>query len=182
MTDTASIAWLGLDAHSRNCLLAQLDDHGTELNCWRFPTSQELFLKHVQAIPVTDKRLLLEESNLARWISQLLKPHVQQLVVCDARRNRLISQDAHKHDLLGDLNMLGYSFQRSCQLLKLTSFQLQCRLQPPVSRAAVITHNNDKLYVPSMVRTHCKMQLVLKRSPLLLSFPTSPLTRYLVEQ
>jgi hypothetical protein len=41
---------------------------------------------------------MLEESNLARWISQLLKPHVQQIVVCDARRNRLISQDHHKHD------------------------------------------------------------------------------------
>ena len=41
---------------------------------------------------------MLEESNLARWISQILKPMVQQVVVCDARRNRLISQDAHKHD------------------------------------------------------------------------------------
>jgi transposase len=98
MTDTTSIAWLGLDAHSRNCVLAQLDDQGTELNCWRFPTQPQQLLKHVQAIPATVKRLMLEESNLARWIGQLLKPQVQQLIVCDARRNRLISQDSHKHD------------------------------------------------------------------------------------
>jgi transposase len=98
MTDTPSIAWLGLDAHSRNCVLAQLDDQGTERQWWRFPTHPQQLLAHVQAIPAADKRLMLEESNLARWISQLLKPLVQQIVVCDARRNRLISQDAHKHD------------------------------------------------------------------------------------
>ena len=98
MTDVPAIAWLGLDAHSKNCVLAQLDDQGTERRWWRFPTDPQQLLHHVQAIPATDKRLMLEESNLARWIGRLLKPHVQQLVVCDARRNRLISQDAHKHD------------------------------------------------------------------------------------
>src|SRR5271170_210260 len=98
MHDTPSIAWLGLDAHSKNCVLGHLDDHGTEIKWWQFATQPRLLLQHVQNIPATDKRLMLEESNLARWISQLLKPHVQQIVVCDARRNRLISQDHHKHD------------------------------------------------------------------------------------
>ena len=98
MNDTTSIAWLGLDAHSKNCVLAQLDDQGREIKWWRFPTQPQQLLQHLQAIPATDKRLMLEESNLARWISRLLKPHVQQIVVCDARRNRLISHDAHKHD------------------------------------------------------------------------------------
>ena len=98
MNNTTSIAWLGLDAHSKNCVLGHLDDQGTELKWWQFATQPQLLIKHVQAIPATDKRLMLEESNLARWIGQLLKPHVQQLVVCDARRNRLISHDHHKHD------------------------------------------------------------------------------------
>jgi len=98
MNDIPSIAWLGLDAHSKNCVLGHLDDHGTELKSWQFATQPRLLLQHVQNIPAADKRLMLEESNLARWIGQLLKPHVQQLVVCDARRNRLISHDHHKHD------------------------------------------------------------------------------------
>ena len=93
MNDSNSIAWLGLDAHSKNCVLGQLDDHGTEIKWWRFPTQPRKLLAHIQAIPAADKRLLLEESNLARWLGQLLRPHVQQLVVCDARRNRLISHD-----------------------------------------------------------------------------------------
>lgn len=104
MNDTAApnhspaIAWLGLDAHSKNCVLGHLDDQGRELQWWKFPTQPQQLLAHLQAIPAADKRLMLEESNLARWLGQLLKPHVQQLVVCDARRNRLISHDPHKHD------------------------------------------------------------------------------------
>jgi transposase len=98
MTNTSSIAWLGLDAHSQNCLLAQLDDHGIERKWWRFRTQPDALIQHVQAIPATDKRLMLEETNLTRWIAQLLRPHVQQLVVCDARHNRLISSHPNKHD------------------------------------------------------------------------------------
>lgn len=98
MNDSTSIAWLGLDAHSKNCVLGQLDDHGTEINWWRLPTQPQKLIAQVHAIPAADKRLMLEESNLARWLAQLLKPHVQQLVVCDARRNHLISHDPHKHD------------------------------------------------------------------------------------
>jgi transposase len=97
-TNNAAIAWLGLDAHSKNCVLGQLDDQGRELHWWKFPTQPQQLLAHLQAIPAADKRLMLEESNLARWLGQLLQPHVQQLVVCDARRNRLISHDPHKHD------------------------------------------------------------------------------------
>lgn len=98
MTDSASIAWLGLDAHSQNCVLAHLDDQGRELKWWRFRTQPDALIKHVQAIPAADKRLMLEETNLARWLVQLLRPHLQQLVVCDARRNRLISSHPNKHD------------------------------------------------------------------------------------
>src|SRR6185436_5931214 len=55
-------------------------------------------LAHVQAIAAPDKRLALEESNLARWLWQLLRPHVAQLVVCDARHNKLISAHHNKKD------------------------------------------------------------------------------------
>jgi transposase len=99
MNDSPSIAWLGLDAHSKNLLLAQLNDQGQEIQAWTLPTQQpQKLIQQIQAIPATDKRLMLEESNLARWLNQLLKPHLQQIVVCDARRNRLISEDHHKHD------------------------------------------------------------------------------------
>ena len=133
MNDSTSIAWLGLDAHSKNCLLGHLDNHGTEIKWWQFATQPQLLIKHVQAIPATDKRLMLEESNLARWIAQLLKPHVQQIVVCDARRNRLISHDHHKHDkrdafalarLLRLNDLLGHGFM--FLLLRLWNDRSKC--------------------------------------------------------
>ena len=92
------IAWLGLDAHAQNCVLAQLDDDGTQRQFWRLPTQAEKLVAQVRAVPARDKRLALEESNLARWLRQLLRPHVQQLVVCDARHNKLISSHQNKKD------------------------------------------------------------------------------------
>jgi transposase len=93
-----SIAWLGLDAHAQNCVLAQLDDDGTQRQFWRIPTQGDKLVAQVQAIAASDKRLALEESNLARWLWQLLRPHVSQLVVCDARHNKLISSHHNKKD------------------------------------------------------------------------------------
>ena len=94
----SSIAWLGLDAHAQNCVLAQLDDDGTQRQFWRIPTQPDKLVAQVQAIAASDKRLALEESNLARWLWQLLRPHVTQLVVCDARHNKLISAHHNKKD------------------------------------------------------------------------------------
>ena len=94
----SSIAWLGLDAHAQNCVLAHLQDDGTQRQFWRIPTEPQKLVAQVQAITVPDKRLALEESNLARWLWQLLRPHVTQLVVCDARHNKLISSHPNKKD------------------------------------------------------------------------------------
>ena len=62
------IAWLGLDAHAQNCVLAHLEQDGTQRQFWRIPTQPEKLVAHVQAIAAPDKRLALEESNLARWL------------------------------------------------------------------------------------------------------------------
>ena len=149
MNDTSSIAWLGLDAHSKNCVLGQLDDHGTEIKWWQFATQPQLLIKHVQAIPATDKRLMLEESNLARWISQLLKPHLQQIVVCDARRNRLISHDAHKHDRRDAFAL--------ARLLRLNEFK---PVWQPTEPQRVLFKRVAKAYENAVLRqTRLKLQL-----------------------
>jgi transposase len=149
MNDTSSIAWLGLDAHSKNCVLGHLDDQGTELNWWQFATQPQQLLKHVQAIPAPDKRLMLEESNLARWIGQLLKPLVKQLVVCDARRNRLISQDAHKHDRRDAFAL--------ARLLRLNEFK---PVWQPTDDQRVLFKRTAKAYENAVLRqTRLKLQL-----------------------
>ena len=148
MNDT-SIAWLGLDAHSKNCVLGQLDDHGQEIQAWSFATQPQKLIQHLQAIPATDKRLMLEESNLARWLSQLLKPQVQQLVVCDARRNRLISEDPHKHDQRDAFAL--------ARLLRLNEFK---PVWQPVEEQRVFFKRIAKSYENSVQRqTRLKLQL-----------------------
>jgi transposase len=86
-------------------VLAQLDDDGTQRQFWRVPTQPAKLIARVQAIAAPDKRLALEESNLARWLWQLLRPHVSQLVVCDARHNKLISSHPNKNDQRDAFNL-----------------------------------------------------------------------------
>ena len=50
MNDTTSIAWLGLDAHSKNCVLGQLDDRGTEVKSWSFATQPQQLIQRIKDI------------------------------------------------------------------------------------------------------------------------------------
>lgn len=95
---TEAVAWLGLDSHAHSCLLAWMDEQGRRQKHWRFPTSEPQIIKHLQAIPVRNKRLALEEGGVARWIAQVAKPHVTEVVVCDPGENFRISRHHHKCD------------------------------------------------------------------------------------
>lgn len=136
MTDRSSIAWLGLDAHSQNCVLAHLDNAGHQRGHWRFPTTPEQLFSHLDRIPVADKRLVLEESNLARWLGGLLRPKVTQLVVCDARHNRLICAHPNKKDdrdafalarlfRLGEIHPIWQQTDDQRALFKMTAHQYE---------------------------------------------------------
>lgn len=149
MNNPAAIAWLGLDAHAKNCVLGQLDDQGREVHWWKLPTQPLKLIAQIQAIPAADKRLMLEESNLARWLGQLLQPHVQQLVVCDARRNRLISHDPHKHDRRDAFAL--------ARLLRLNEFK---PVWQPVEDQRVLCKRSAQAYEKAVQRqTRLKLQL-----------------------
>jgi transposase len=93
-----SVAWLGLDAHAKFSLLAWMDDEGRRRGHWRLPTSEGQLIKHLQRIPGTAKYLALEECGLSRWLAQVAKPHVTEVIVCDPRENHHISRHHHKCD------------------------------------------------------------------------------------
>lgn len=94
----SSVAWLGLDVHARFSVLLQLNDSGQRVGCWRFPTSGQNLVDHLKLIPASIKRLAVEECGLGRWIAQVARVHVQEVVVCDPRHNHLISQSHRKCD------------------------------------------------------------------------------------
>ncbi|EEF62113.1 hypothetical protein [Pedosphaera parvula] len=93
-----SIAWLGLDAHAHFCVLAWMDDAGERRAHWRFPTTESELCQHLKAIPATTRQLALEECGLGRWLAQVARPHVAEVLVCDPRQNHLISRHHHKCD------------------------------------------------------------------------------------
>lgn len=92
------IAWLGLDAHAKFCVLAWMDDQGQRRGHWRFPTTEPQLVKHLQLIPAKVKHLALEECGLGRWLAQVAQPHVTEATVCDPRVNHHISRHHHKCD------------------------------------------------------------------------------------
>lgn len=70
--------YLGLDAHTRVCVLAAMDSMGRVIS-----TSESSLFRHVLELPAKFKYLALEESSLADWIASALRPHVTQLIVCE---------------------------------------------------------------------------------------------------
>lgn len=87
-----------LDLHSTTTVLGTLSLDGKHSRPIRFPTTAELLVSHVQALGHDGVKLTLEASPLARWAAKLLRPHVDQLIVCEPRFNKLIGSDPHKRD------------------------------------------------------------------------------------
>ena len=75
------LLYLGLDAHTRSCVLAAMSAAGRMLNSKAFATSKAALINHVVAAPVREKLLVLEESALAGWIANALRPYMDKLIV-----------------------------------------------------------------------------------------------------
>jgi transposase len=90
--------YAALDLHSNTSVLGVLGPEGTHGKPLRFPTNAEELVRHVEALGREGVRLTLEASPLARWAVKLLRPHVEQIIVCEPRFNKLIGQNPHKRD------------------------------------------------------------------------------------
>jgi hypothetical protein len=95
-THPALFAALGL--HSTTTVLATLSPDGNHSKPIRFPTTAEDIAAQVGRLGRNGVRLTLEASPLARWAAKLLRPHVEQLIVCEPRFNKLIGSDPHKRN------------------------------------------------------------------------------------
>ncbi len=71
------------------------------------PTERRYLIDLVQSVP-GPKGIVIEESPMADWAMRVLQPYVNEVIVCDPRRNRLISEDGDKTDAIdpGKLNEL----------------------------------------------------------------------------
>ena len=89
--------YAALDLHSGRSVLGSMDHDGHWRGWSRFATEPEQLQRQVRALG-PEVRLTLEASALTRWAVGLLRPLVEQLVVCEPRHNRLIAANATKND------------------------------------------------------------------------------------
>lgn len=100
----ATLYTVGLDLHSRSFTLACLDEKGKTVRRAEMPTSEKNLREAVRKLP-KPRVLVLEESHMAQWGKDTLETEVDQLIVCDPKRNKWISHDDHVDDAAAALRL-----------------------------------------------------------------------------
>ena len=73
---------------------------------WRCATTIPKLLEKVKAVP-RPRRLVIEEGAIADWLYRNLRSHVDEMVVSEPRRNRLIAKESDKDDPI-DAEKMGH--------------------------------------------------------------------------
>ena len=103
--------YIGIDLHSKTSTIGYMNQRGDYLGQQRVQTTATNLINQVIAIPGHVKKLTLEQSNMAFWAADHLQHHVDELIVCDPRKNALISRGENKNDKSDTLGL--------CTLLRL---------------------------------------------------------------
>ena len=94
-----TIHYIAFDVHCAFTEVAVVTGSGQQTKRLQCETRIPALTEVLEAVP-RPRRLTLEEGALADWLYRNLKPHVDELLVCEPRRNRLISQEGEKDDPL----------------------------------------------------------------------------------
>lgn len=78
--------YIGLDAHSQTCTFAVMGSSGKRLREQVLETNGKVLVDFIKAIAGT-KHLCFEEGTHSEWLYELLRPHVDELVVVQPWRS-----------------------------------------------------------------------------------------------
>ncbi|MEM9701834.1 MAG: transposase, partial [Planctomycetota bacterium] len=92
-----SLKFIALDVHKSCSEMAVLSAAGTITQRRRLPTAVPPLVEAVRQV-ARPRRLTFEEGPLADWLARALRPHVDALIVCDARRNHWVAKEGDKTD------------------------------------------------------------------------------------
>jgi transposase len=79
--------YIGLDAHSSTCTFNVTDEKGQEIDNTTIATNGRLLVKYLREIEGS-KKLTLEECELSNWLYEILRPEVDELIVCNPVANK----------------------------------------------------------------------------------------------
>ena len=81
------VNYIGMDAHSSSCTFCVVDEKGRELDHTTLATNGKLIVNYLRGIGGT-KKLTFEECELSRWLFGIVKPEVDELIVCNPVANK----------------------------------------------------------------------------------------------
>src|SRR3989304_10526290 len=81
------IKYIGLDVHSSTCTFNVTDERGREIYSAMIETAGRLLVKYLREIEGI-KKLTFEECELSSWLYEILRPEVEELIVCNPVANR----------------------------------------------------------------------------------------------
>jgi hypothetical protein len=90
--------YIGLDAHSSSCTIAVIGPSGRRLQSKVLETNGSALISFLKTIPKA-RHLCLEEGTHAGWLYEVLRPHVQEIVVAGTMEGRGPKDD--KRDAFG---------------------------------------------------------------------------------
>jgi transposase len=90
-------SYMALDTHCTTCDLAVLNRQGNLAGEDHVPTTIPALRRALAAFP-RPCVLTFEEGPLAGWLSRNLRSCVDELIVCDPRRNALVAKEGDKDD------------------------------------------------------------------------------------
>lgn len=79
--------YVGLDGHAESCTVGIVGPSGTQLKSMVVETNGQVLVDTVRSISGR-VHLCLEEGELSAWLHELLKPHVEELVVAVPRSSK----------------------------------------------------------------------------------------------
>ncbi|KKO20343.1 MAG: transposase [Candidatus Brocadia sp.] len=95
------IKYIGLDAHSSTCTFNVTDERGREVDNTTIESNGRLLVKYVRGVEGV-KKLTFEECELSNWLYEILRPEVDELIVCnpvangDYKKKKTDKMDARK--------------------------------------------------------------------------------------
>ena len=95
--------YIGMDVHAATISVAVMNAQGKVLMECVLETKAVTILEFIQGLRGT-LALTFEEGTSAAWLHDLLKPHVNRLVVCDPRKNALM-RDGNQNDRVDARNL-----------------------------------------------------------------------------
>ncbi len=121
-------SYCAMDLHHKHTVFEAQTARGGVCLHQDLPTEPQYLVKAVKTVR-GPKGVTLEEGPMADWVMRVIQPYVQEVLICDPRRNRLITEDGDKTDhldpgklielyRLGSLRRVHHSARQSMMALR----------------------------------------------------------------